>query len=197
MGQYFLTVNLDKREFLHPHKFGDGLKLLEFGLSGMGTLAGLAILLAAGNNRGGGDLRSAHPLIGSWAGDRIVVTGDYADAGQFLEDEDLGILEPAYHTYLADIYPEYRAKYEEIEQDEGVRAAALAAINLYSYVQLPETGYRDISIDVLVALADDDYFRVEWEKRLGPDRWYDDDWATEYRAARAAWLREQADPVPG
>ena len=29
MGQYHLTVNLDKKEFLMPHKFGVGLKLLE------------------------------------------------------------------------------------------------------------------------------------------------------------------------
>jgi len=87
MGQYYKIVNLDKKEYLHPHKFGDGLKLLEFGLSGMGTLAGLTVLLADGNNRGGGDLRSDNPLIGSWAGDRIVVTGDYADEGKFVRSK--------------------------------------------------------------------------------------------------------------
>lgn len=84
MGQYYKIVNLDKKQYLHPHKFGDGLKLLEFGSSGCGTLLGLTVLLADGNNRGGGDLCSDDPLIGSWAGDRIVVTGDYADEGNFL-----------------------------------------------------------------------------------------------------------------
>lgn len=84
MGQYYKIVNLTKKQYLHPHKFGDGLKLLEFGSSGMGTLLGLAVLLADGNNRGGGDLRCDDPLIGAWAGDRIVVTGDYADEGNFL-----------------------------------------------------------------------------------------------------------------
>ena len=29
MGQYHLTVNLDKHEFIHPHQLGDGLKLGE------------------------------------------------------------------------------------------------------------------------------------------------------------------------
>ena len=29
MGQYHYTVNLDKKEYLVPHKLGDGLKLLE------------------------------------------------------------------------------------------------------------------------------------------------------------------------
>ena len=45
MGQYFLIVNLDKKEYLHPHKFGDGLKLLEFGCSSQGTLTALTLLL--------------------------------------------------------------------------------------------------------------------------------------------------------
>jgi len=79
MGQYYLVVNLDKGEYLYPHKFGDGLKLLEFGASGCGTMTGLAVLLADGNGRGGGDLHSDNPIIGSWAGDRIVIAGDYAD----------------------------------------------------------------------------------------------------------------------
>lgn len=86
MGQYYLIVNLDKKQFLHPHRCGDGLKLLEFGCSANGTLTALAVLLADGNNRGGGDLRSDNPIIGSWAGDRIVVAGDYADEGKFTGD---------------------------------------------------------------------------------------------------------------
>lgn len=78
MGQYYKIVNIDKKQFLNPHRFGDGLKLLEFGSSGGGTMNGLAVLLANSNNRGGGDLRSDHEIVGSWAGDRIVIAGDYA-----------------------------------------------------------------------------------------------------------------------
>jgi len=88
MGQYYLIVNIDKKEYIHPHKFGDGLKLLEFGASSCGTMTGLAILLADGNGRGGGDLRSDHTIIGSWAGDRIVVAGDYADEGKFISENE-------------------------------------------------------------------------------------------------------------
>lgn len=87
MGQYYYVVNIDKKQYLHPHRFGDGLKLLEFGCSAMGTLTGLAVLLASGNGRGGGDLRSNDPIVGSWAGDRIVVAGDYADPGAHLTPE--------------------------------------------------------------------------------------------------------------
>jgi hypothetical protein len=48
-------------------------------------MAGLAILLANSNGRGGGDLRSDNPIIGSWAGDRIVIAGDYAEIGDACE----------------------------------------------------------------------------------------------------------------
>lgn len=80
MGQYHYVVNIDKKQYLHPHKFFDGLKLMEFGSSGSGTMLGLAILLAMDNGRGGGDLHSDSPIVGSWAGDRIVIAGDYGDA---------------------------------------------------------------------------------------------------------------------
>ena len=85
MGQYYKVVNLTKKQYLHPHAFGDGLKLLEFGSGGCGTMCALALLLSDGNGRGGGDLhtKKREPLIGSWAGDKIVVTGDYADKGHF------------------------------------------------------------------------------------------------------------------
>ena len=88
LGQYYIIANLDKKEYLDPHTFGDGAKLLEFGCGGVGMTTGLTILLADGNNRGGGDLHSDNPIIGSWAGDRIVVTGDYADEGKFNEGNE-------------------------------------------------------------------------------------------------------------
>ena len=99
MGQYYLIVNVDKQQFLHPHKCGDGFKLLEFGCSASGTLTALAILLADGNNRGGGDLRSDNPIIGAWAGDRIVIAGDYADAGKFTSDPRRNLYRVAHDEY--------------------------------------------------------------------------------------------------
>jgi hypothetical protein len=86
MGQYYYVANLDKRQYLYPHKLGDGMKLSEFGSNGCGTMLCLAALLADGNGHGGGDL-PAHPLIGSWAGDRIVIAGDYAEKGRFVPAE--------------------------------------------------------------------------------------------------------------
>lgn len=84
MGQYHYVVNLDKKQFLHPHRFGDGLKLMEFGQSGGGTMTALAILLGVSSReggRGGGDFRlDREGIVGSWGGDRIAIVGDYAEA---------------------------------------------------------------------------------------------------------------------
>lgn len=94
MGQYFNVVNLDKKEYLHPHKFGDGLKLMEFGCSGNGTMLGLALLLRQSNESGGGDFHGEdNGMLGRWANDRIVIVGDYDESGVYnkLEDEYLDI----------------------------------------------------------------------------------------------------------
>lgn len=86
MGQYYKIVNVKKKQYITPHTFGDGAKLMEFSMSANGVLAGLAILLADGNGRGGGDLNSENEIVGSWAGDNIVIAGDYADVGKFVKN---------------------------------------------------------------------------------------------------------------
>jgi hypothetical protein len=78
MGQYHFPVNLDKKQYLNAHDFGDGLKLHEFGCSADGTLTALTYLLAPCAGRGGGDWEPGK-LAGSWAGDRIAIIGDYAE----------------------------------------------------------------------------------------------------------------------
>lgn len=130
MGQYYKIVNLDKRQYLIPHDFGDGLKLMEFGMSGHGTMTALAILLASGNGRGGGDLSSEKPIVGSWAGDRIVIAGDYDDAFK--------------HFGLS----------EEAQKAMGGRD--LGTENLYEYA---EDHFENIAKDVLEAMKDDEYLR--------------------------------------
>ena len=81
MGQYHYICNMDKKEYLDPHAFGDGLKLMEFGWSSRGTLTALAVLLSEQNGRGGGDAHEAAdtPTSGRWVGDRIAIVGDYFD----------------------------------------------------------------------------------------------------------------------
>lgn len=77
MGQYHEVYNLDKKERIYPHTIDNGLKLYEqVGHIGS-TSTALFALLANSNGRGGGDFPE-HPMIGRWAGDRILIQGDYA-----------------------------------------------------------------------------------------------------------------------
>lgn len=90
MGQRFLIVNTDKKEFLHPHVFGDGSKLIEFGCSAMGTMTALALLLRQSSETGGGDWMPQYyggenKPVGSWAGDSIVIVGDYDESSLYDE----------------------------------------------------------------------------------------------------------------
>jgi hypothetical protein len=96
VGQYHLIVNLDKRQYLEPHAFGEGAKLLEFGNASQGMLTALSVLLARDNGKGGGDLyppedASDVELIGSWAGDRILIAGDYGEPGDLTDSSDVGL----------------------------------------------------------------------------------------------------------
>jgi len=99
MGQYWIPVNLTKKEFVDPHKLGTGLKLWEQLANSPGTGAALIILCAAmPEPRGGGDLdlggemsddykAVAHSVIGRWAGDRIAFVGDYAQETDLLPED--------------------------------------------------------------------------------------------------------------
>ena len=84
MGQDFAIYNLDKHHVIHPGRFNDGARLREFGSSSCGVMLALAALLADGNEQGG--IRSRHEIIGTWAGDRIAIIGDYADLSHYSED---------------------------------------------------------------------------------------------------------------
>lgn len=90
MGQYFLVVNKTKKEYLYPHIFDDGLKLLEFGCSSDGTMTALALLLRQSSEGGGGDFDEPEkfPIVGSWAGDSITIVGDYDESELFKTAEE-------------------------------------------------------------------------------------------------------------
>lgn len=92
MGQYHYLVNLTKRQFVHPHQIGNGLKLVEQVGWEYSTSTALVMLLAASNGRGGGDFKSNSPLVGSWAGDRIAFIGDHAEKGDLPKRDNADLL---------------------------------------------------------------------------------------------------------
>jgi len=118
MGQYYMIVNLDKREFLNPHKLGSGLKLWE--MANTCTIApALLALLACSNGRGGGDFE-ADSIIGRWVGDRVVVVGDYSEPGDIpgIEQPEViyALCKPP--TEIKDIAEHYRKLAKEISDDK-------------------------------------------------------------------------------
>jgi hypothetical protein len=153
MGQYYHPISIDRKEFLYSHTFGDGLKLMEFGLSGMGMMAGLAVLLCNGNGRGGGDLDVpgndpiCRKYIGRWAGTRVVIAGDYGDEGKFIPEN-------------ADV--------RGIKDNDNLPVTR-KDINLY---QLSSEKYKDVSYEVLYCLLQDKYVRDEYKKNT---LWYEKD----------------------
>lgn len=121
MGEYFYIVNESKKQYLHPHRFGDGLKLMEFASSGHGTMLGLALLLRKADESGGGDFHGNldAPLLGSWAGDSIVIVGDYDSSG---------------------LYDKASAEYEDI----STKVVALMAEDGYTRQYLYADGLVDV-----------------------------------------------------
>jgi hypothetical protein len=130
MGQYHYVVNLDKKEFIHPHKLGNGLKLREFGERGV--LGALALLLACSNGRGGGDFAeeadASHNLdermIGRWAGDRIAIVGDYAEDGDMHPEDHAGSIynwcdEGKLRDISNDLVPVLEENFDVIFLDRG------------------------------------------------------------------------------
>jgi hypothetical protein len=84
MGQYVAIYNLDQQQVINPGRFNDGLRRRELGSSSCGVLLALTALLAHGNEHGG--IRSDPEIMGTWAGDRIAIIGDYADLSGFPEN---------------------------------------------------------------------------------------------------------------
>ena len=112
MGQYWRTVNLDKKEWINCYDLGAGAKLWEQVANSPSIGTALQILIAnMPEVRGGGDLdmdsnwhgrertfpehnctpadfedgyqKIAQDMIGRWAGDRIITIGDYAEPNDF------------------------------------------------------------------------------------------------------------------
>ena len=83
MGQYHKLVNLDKQEYVEPYGLGLGAKQYEQVGGFDGSLADAQyILTMTSPARGGGDFPPTD-ISARWAGDRVVIVGDYS------VDEDL------------------------------------------------------------------------------------------------------------
>jgi len=71
MGQYYVAANISKREFLNPHRLRSGAKLVEMFYSDWFPRVLLAALAL------GDWTLPDHPFVGRWAGDQVILVGDY------------------------------------------------------------------------------------------------------------------------
>jgi len=165
MGQYYVIANLDRKEFIDPHAFGNGVKLMEFSMDGRSSMTGLAVLLASSNGMGGGDLHlpATSPFAdipGRWAGDRIVIAGDYDDV-EGSPGKDI------YH-----------------------RCGASSPLEEIANAASPTGMFTDLSWLVLGCLLEDNHFRSEYLTFESENQMW-----TEYtkRTRRDAWLKARPD----
>jgi hypothetical protein len=84
MGQYHIPVCPDVEEAFMPHDVGCGLKATEQLFTRPGTCAALVALVSARGGNMPADL-SQSPLVGRWAGKRVLIQGDYAEDGDIPE----------------------------------------------------------------------------------------------------------------
>jgi len=82
MGQYFVIANTTKKEYLHPHRFGEGLKFMEFTMDSAGILHGFAHLMAQSSE---GVHVDCEAVTGRWIGDHVLIVGDYDNSEIFDE----------------------------------------------------------------------------------------------------------------
>ena len=80
MGQYFITINKTKKEYIDTYTFGDGAKFLEFMSSDMGMKEATMMLLTNGGRKDN--------YLGHWSGDAVEVLGDYAEGDLWDEIQD-------------------------------------------------------------------------------------------------------------
>ena len=104
MGQYFLVVNLDKKQYLSPHSLADGAKLLELE---KGTPVAFFVLAS----QGAPDLGS---VAGRWAGDRIVVAGDWGEEEHLLPAAEVRAFRKKHPGEPANVYGVASALYKDV-----------------------------------------------------------------------------------
>ena len=104
MGQYFLVVNTAKRQYLDAARFGENNKRSGILLGKHG--AAVALLLLDATKR-----PDSHHLVGSWVGDPVVVTGDYA------EPNSAGLQTSSESDPSRNLYGLAREEFEDISRE--------------------------------------------------------------------------------
>lgn len=114
MGQYHRLVNLDKQEWVDPHGLGLGSKQYEHTGAFDGSLAdAIYLLVMSSPARGGGDWPETD-ASGRWAGDRVVVLGDYTQDNEVKGIENVREFYKKMDSDFIDITNEVRNGFKKV-----------------------------------------------------------------------------------
>lgn len=81
MGQYYKLVNVDKHEYVEPWPLGGIAKFVEWCTCPHALV--IPYLIGLCNGHGGGDIQpEGKKYLGRWAGNRIMLVGDYFGDGE-------------------------------------------------------------------------------------------------------------------
>lgn len=100
MGQYFIAVNVSKKEYVNAHDIGGFAKLWEWCANRQAGI--FPYLFRKSNEGGGGDVRIDSPqYVGRWAGDKVYLVGDYDESKLYdkAQNEFTNISKPLAQEY--------------------------------------------------------------------------------------------------
>ena len=105
MGQYYIVVNITKREVINPHVLNEGVKLMEWAYTN-NAVTNATINL----------------LMGRWKGDKVIIAGDYATYGDGLEEEedryDAYTIQKLHEVGIDKLYKLATEEYRELNKNE-------------------------------------------------------------------------------
>jgi hypothetical protein len=141
MGQMYLAANLSKREYMDPFRFGKTTKLGEiFASRGFAGLLSVALAIPDWSV-------AEHPFVGRWAGDQVILVGDFMDWGYVSHMIEEGRIDlPSW------LINELKAGYIPPEEGEDIdsywrRVRRMGGMpTLYSLVK---KHFRDISVEAI------------------------------------------------
>jgi hypothetical protein len=95
MGQGYKYINLDRKESFHPHDLNDGYKLIEQ-INAHGPNLLMYLVAKSEDSEGGDvdekilDIPASKRMYGRWAGQRVMLVGDYDSSGLYEKAEGRG-----------------------------------------------------------------------------------------------------------
>ena len=160
MGQYFSIVNLDKEQYFSPSIFNEGVKYSTI-MSGVAQSYVLGRLLISSNEH-----NDSNPLIGVWAGDRIVIPSD--ESGSFEEfghQQESIIFNDSIRTRYQNIGGKIICEFITDNYFSKLIADKVRNDHIY-FTQLGYIVYKypDQSISLRKFLTD--LFGMDWEKQM-------------------------------